>query len=150
MPIRTGVIFSLVFWIAAVGFALEPDEILVIANSDIAASVQIAQYYCEKRAVPTANILALPLGTSLSDTITRDNYEKQLAEPIRSRLASPEFAGKIRCLLTTYGVPIKVGKRGQLKGKKDELKQLKKLAEQEKNKIEQLEQNSPEIGRAHV
>ncbi len=125
------------------GFALEPDEILVIANSDIAASVQIAQYYCEKRAVPTANILALPLGTSLSDTITRDNYEKQLAEPIRSRLASPEFAGKIRCLLTTYGVPIKVGKRGQLKGKKDELKQLKKLAEQEKNKIEQLEQNSP-------
>ena len=143
MPIRAGVIFSLVFWIAAVTFALEPSEILVIANSDIAVSVQLAQYYCAKRAVPAGNILTLPLGTSLDDTITRSDYEKQLAGPIRSRLASPEFAGKIRCLLTTYGVPIKVGKRGQLKGKKDELKQLKKLAEQEKNKIERLEQNSP-------
>jgi len=118
------------------GFALEPDEILVIANSDVAASVQIAQYYCAKRKVPKDNILALPLPTS--ETIDRDDYEKQLAEPIRKKLSSLEFAVKIRCLLTTYGVPIKVSGRGPLKGQEDKLKQLKKLAEQEKNRIEQL------------
>jgi len=50
-------------------FALEPDEILVIANSDIGASVQLAQYYCEKRGVPEGNILALSLGADLNDTI---------------------------------------------------------------------------------
>ncbi len=122
------------------GYALEPDEILVIANSNVTASVRIAQYYCARRGVPVGNILALPLGTSLSDAIARDGYEKQLAEPIREKLSSPEFAGKIRCLLTTYGVPIKVGGRWPLKDQEGKLKQLRKLAEQEKNKIEQLKQ----------
>jgi uncharacterized protein (TIGR03790 family) len=124
------------------GFALEPDEILVIANSDIRASVRIAQYYCAKRGVPTGNILALPLGAVLNDTIARDDYERQLAEPIRKKLSDYEFAVKIKCLLTTYGVPIKVGKRGLLKDQQDKLKQLEKLAEQKKNKIEQLKQDS--------
>jgi len=142
MIIKAGVILSLVLGLTGAGFALEPGEILVIANSDVTASVQIAQYYCAKRAVPAGNVFALPLGTSRSEIITRDDYEKQLAEPIRRKLSSLEFAGKIRCLLTTYGVPIKVGKRGTLKDEKDKLKQLKKLAEQEKNKIKQLEQNA--------
>jgi uncharacterized protein (TIGR03790 family) len=122
-------------------FALEPDEILVIANSDIGASVQLAQYYCEKRGVPAGNILALPLGATLNDTIARDDFEKQLAEPIRKKLSDYDFAVKIKCLLTTYGVPIKVGKRGQLKNRQDKLTQLEKLAEQEKTRIEQLKQN---------
>jgi uncharacterized protein (TIGR03790 family) len=122
-------------------FALKSDEILVIANSDIEASVQLAQYYCEKRGVPADNILALPLGADLNDTIARDNFKKQLAEPIRKKLSDYDFAIKIKCLLTTYGVPIKVGKRGPLKDQQDKLTQLEKLAEQEKNKIEQLKQN---------
>lgn len=122
-------------------FALEPNEILVIANSNVAESVRIAQYYCAKRKVPVDNILALPLSTS--ETITRDEYEKQLAEPIRERLSGLEFVGKIRCLLTTYGVPIKVRGRGPLKGQEDRLKKLKKLVQRGKNQIKQLEQNNP-------
>ncbi len=137
MRIQKTVVTFLIFFVAGAGFALEPDEILVIANSDVAASVQIAQYYCAKRKVPKDNILALPLPTS--ETIDRDDYEKQLAEPIRKKLSSLEFAVKIRCLLTTYGVPIKVSGRGPLRGQEDKLKQLKKLAEQEKNKVEQSE-----------
>ncbi|MFZ0035409.1 MAG: hypothetical protein WAK60_10555, partial [Sedimentisphaerales bacterium] len=123
------IILSLVC--CSVGFALEPNEILIIANSDIRASVQIAQYYCAKRSVPTDNILALPLGANLNDTITREDYNKQLAEPIRKKLSDSEFAAKIKCLLTTYGVPIKVGGRGPLKDQQDKLMQLEKLAEQE-------------------
>ena len=141
MMIRVGTIILPLLLCCSAGFALEPDEILVIANSDIAASVRTAQYYCAKRKVPAANILALPLGINLSDTITRANYEKQLAKPIRKKLSSRKFAGKIKCLLTIYGVPIKVGGRGPLKSQEDKLKQLKKKAEQEKNKIKQLEQS---------
>ena len=141
MMIRVGMIILPLLACCSAGFALEPEEILVIANSDIAASVRTAQYYCAKRGVPAANILALPLGTNLSDTITRADYEKQLAKPIRKKLFSRKFAGKIKCLLTTYGVPIKVGGRGPLKSQEDKLKQLKKMTEQEKNKIKQLEQS---------
>ncbi|MHC4572291.1 MAG: TIGR03790 family protein [Planctomycetota bacterium] len=136
------------------GFALQPDEILVIANRDVAASVKIAQYYCAKRNVPVDNLLALPLGTSLSYTITRDDYEKKLAGPIRKKLSRLEsadqigpqtqkraFGKPIRCLLMTYGVPIKVGRRRPLKGQEDKLRQLQNLAEEERSKIEQLGQS---------
>lgn len=133
------------FWVhilcCASVFAIEPDEILVIANSDVGASVQLAQYYCAKRGVPAGNILALPLGATLNDTIARNDYEKQLAEPIRKKLSDYDSAAKIKCLLTTYGVPIKVGGRGPLKDQQDKLTQLEKLAEQEKNELKQLKQN---------
>ena len=33
--------------------ALEPNEILVVANTDNAASVRLARYYCEKRGIPS-------------------------------------------------------------------------------------------------
>lgn len=137
--IGTGVLVILIC--CRVGFALKPEEILVIANRDITASVQTAQYYCAKRKVPAANIFALPLGRSLSETISRGNYEKRLAEPIRRKLSTLEFAGRIRCLLTTYGVPIKVGGRGLLKGQEDKLRRLEKLVEQLKSTIEKIEQS---------
>ncbi len=141
MVFRIGGVILLVLVCCGSGFALESDEILVIANSDEPASMEIAHYYCEKRKVPSENVVALPLGADLRKVISRDDYERQLAEPLRSKLNSLEFAGKIRCLLTTYGVPIVVGKRGQLKGQEDKLEKLKELAEQERKKIEQLDQN---------
>lgn len=129
--------------LSPVGLALEPDEILIISNGNHSESVAIARYYCSRRGVPTDNILTLPLGTELSYTITRTNYEQQMAEPIRERLLSLGTGGQIKCLLTTYGVPIKVEGRGPLEGQEEKLTQLQKLAEQEKNKIERLNNNVP-------
>jgi uncharacterized protein (TIGR03790 family) len=120
-------------------FALEPDEILVLANGDNSVSVGIAQYYCSRRNVPADNILTLSLGMSLRDTISRNDYEKCIAEPIRKELLTKRQPGKILCLLTTYGVPYKVEGRGPLKGLDDRLKELKELAEKEKNMLKQLE-----------
>lgn len=142
MPIRTRVIILLILMFKGTGFALEPDEILIIANSEISASVSIARYYCDKRHVPDENFIAWPLGTRLRATISRDDYERKLAEPLRSRLTGLQFDGKIKCLLTVYGVPFVVGQRGQLEGRESELKYLEKLIEQEKKKIERLEQGS--------
>jgi uncharacterized protein (TIGR03790 family) len=125
----------------ASALALEPAEILVIADSNLQASVRIAQYYCEKRAVPVDNILALPLGGGLRYDISRDDYEKYLARPIRMKLSTPEFAGKIKCLLTTYGVPVRVGRRGPLKARQFELSQLEKRRQQVKETLERLQQS---------
>jgi len=141
MSVRTEAVILLILVCCGAGYALEPNEIMVIANSDIAESVEIAQYYCAKRDVPADNIFTLSLETGPNDTITRDNYEKQLAEPIRKKLSGPEFISKIRCLLTTYGVPIKVGSRGVLEGQDDRLKQLEELAQKERSNLEQLEQS---------
>jgi uncharacterized protein (TIGR03790 family) len=141
MKVRAEIIFLLILVCGGTVCALEPEQILIIANGDIAASVQIAQYYCEKRAVPVGNILTLPLGGDLRDEISRDDYEKNLAKPIRRKLSTREFAGKIKCLLTTYGVPVKVGKRDPLKARQDELNQLKQRRQQLKETLERLRQS---------
>ncbi|MEE8575635.1 MAG: TIGR03790 family protein, partial [candidate division Zixibacteria bacterium] len=141
MMIRIGTVILLALVYCESTSALEPDEILVIANQDSTESGRIARYYCRKRGVPDKNILSLPLGANLSDTINRNDYEKQLAEPIRKRLLASEFHGKFRCLLTTYGVPFKVEGRNPLRNQQDKLKELKELIKLEKKKIEQLKQN---------
>jgi uncharacterized protein (TIGR03790 family) len=142
MLLRIKVVILLIFICCGVCFALEPGEILVVANNEIEASVRIARYYCQKRGVPEDNIVALPLGTSAETTISRDDYDSKLAEPLRAKLTDLKFAGKIKCLLTTYGVPIIVGRRGQLQGREQELKQLRGLIERGKSRIEQLEQDN--------
>lgn len=128
-----------IFLYCNVGFCLEPNEILIIVNGDISQSVRLAEYYCEKRKIPADNIVTLSLGSTLKDSISRQDYEKKLAVPIRSKLYSPAFAGKIRCLLTTYGVPFKAGGRGHLKNSEQILKQLLKQQQEQKNKLTQLE-----------
>ncbi len=133
------VILPALLW-AGTGFALQSDEILIVANKDVAESVQLARYYCQKRQVPTENVLALPLGEQLRDTISRNDYEKFLAEPTRERLLSDAATGKVKCLLTTYGVPYRVGERGPLKAEQGRLKELQELAQKEKEKFQQLEQ----------
>ncbi|MHC4075140.1 MAG: TIGR03790 family protein [Planctomycetota bacterium] len=121
---------SLCFLFCGNSFALQPQQILVIANSDVAESVQIAQYYCKKRNVPADNILALPLGGISCQSLTRAGYNEALAGPVRRKLRLPDFAGKIKCLLTVYGVPIKVAGRGPLTDQYDKLLRLKKALSQ--------------------
>ena len=136
--IRIAVLFVLL-WCCGV-FALEPDEILVIANRQISASEKIAKYYCEKRNIPTNNIIYLALGNEPHEGISRDEYERSLALPIRRELQR-RFPGEIRCLVTTYGIPIKVGPRGLLPGMGGKLNELKRLLSQEKQRLEQMEQD---------
>lgn len=136
MKFKTAVLVSLIFFAHRPAHALEPGQILLIANSDSAASMRLAEYYCARRGVPEENILALALGKTPAESISRSDYEKLLAEPIRQRLSSGELSGKIKCLLTTYGVPFKVGPRGPIKGQEQNLKQLQALAN---GKTEQLQ-----------
>ena len=126
----TGSARLLVLVFCTIASALEPNEILVIVNGDIEVSADTGRYYCQRRNVPKENILALPLGKNLADSISRDDYDKNIAEPIRKRLADQIPGQPIRCLLTTYGVPYKVGPRGPLKEKQEYLKQLETTAGQ--------------------
>jgi uncharacterized protein (TIGR03790 family) len=116
--------------LGTIAVALEPNEILVIVNADIEASADIGRYYCKQRNVPQKNILALSLGKTLANSISRDDYDKNIAEPVRKCLADQMPGQPIRCLLTTYGVPYKVGPRGSLKEKQERLKQLETTAGQ--------------------
>jgi uncharacterized protein (TIGR03790 family) len=119
--------------------ALQPDEILVLANMNNAASVRLARYYCERRGVPNGHVVPLVLGTALRDSIGRDDYEKRIAQPIRRLFSTREDMARIRCLVATYGIPFRVGPRGPLAQFEGRLKQLRHQLEQEKEAVAELE-----------
>jgi len=139
-------LFLVSAWCRTAG-ALEPSEILVVANTDCAASTRLARYYCETRGLPSGNVIPVSLGAQLRDSLSRADYENRLAWPIRRTFATRKDLEKIRCLVTTYGVPFKVGRREPLPGGENQLKELRQLQQQEKDALAQLEQtgqtNSP-------
>jgi len=86
-------------------FALQPDEILLIANRNNPASLELAGYYRSKRQIPAANFLQVSM-TDKEDC-SRSEYEQKLLVPLRDYLVKhPEK--KIRCLLLFYGLPLRV------------------------------------------
>jgi uncharacterized protein (TIGR03790 family) len=138
---RTAIITLFILMRCGKGFALEPDEILVIANRQVSESKSIAEYYCEKRDIPEKNIIYLALGNRLRGTISRDEYERSIALPIRRKLQQ-RVPGEIRCLVTTYGIPIHVGPQGTLPGMGGKLNELKRLLNKEKQELAELRQGS--------
>ena len=87
--------------------ALEPGGILVLANADAADSVGLARYYMEKRQIPKGNLLKL--GLTDKESCSRQDYEDRVARVVRQELRERGPYSGIRCLVTMYGVPLKVG-----------------------------------------
>ena len=89
------------------GFAeLTPDQLAIVANRNSTGSMAVAKHYAERRAIPSNHVLALDLPAT--ETITRADFEDKLVGPLRKSLESKGFAKKIRVLVTTYDVPLKV------------------------------------------
>ena len=142
MAIRiSSLIFLITISLCGFVFGLEPGEVFVLVNGDIGDSVEVGDYYIKARGIPAENILKLSLGAELRETISRDAYNSKIAEPVREILHSDEFAGRIRCLVTTYGVPIKVQGRAQLEGMDNKLRQLKIVLDEKTKKSREINQS---------
>ena len=88
------------------GSALEPNEILVIANKNAARSVGLAHYYMQRRNIPPANLVELWI--SDKEWCSRKDYEERAVYKIRKHLREKDPNNQIRCLVTMYGVPLKI------------------------------------------
>ena len=113
--------FLILLFSATPLFALEPVNIVIIANKDMPESISVAKYYAKKRSVPEENIILLSLPKG--EDILRADFETKLAEPMRKSLNSKK--DKIKVILTVYGVPLRVGAKilsGDEKVKADEIK----------------------------
>lgn len=85
---------------------LTSDHMAVIVNRNSAGSEAVARHYVERRGLTAGQIIALDLHED--ETITRDDYENTVVRPLRQILEERHLAPRIRCLVTTYGVPIRV------------------------------------------
>ena len=109
--------------------ASQGDEVVVVYNSRMPLSRQVADYYVQRRQVPKNQIFGfdLPSSEEISRTEFRDSLQKPLAKALATkklwhleprpvpltngqpaRLAPIVVASKIRYAVLCYGVPLKI------------------------------------------
>jgi len=68
--------------------------------------LQVLEYYRAKRAVPSENLVMLKCSTG--ESISRAEFERTVARPIKRALMMPGWAVRARCILLTMGIPLRI------------------------------------------
>jgi len=61
------------------------ERVVILANADAPGSTEVARYYAEKRSIPEANIVALPMPRE--ETISLRSFVEAIFNPLRNTLA---------------------------------------------------------------
>ena len=89
-----------------IGRALEPEEVLVIANARASDSLELAEHYMRQRRIPLEHLVRL--GVTWKERCSREDYDEQIRKPVRQALARIDPDRRIRCLVVMYGVPLAI------------------------------------------
>ncbi|MEM8677765.1 MAG: TIGR03790 family protein [Planctomycetota bacterium] len=95
--------------VPAAGFGeLVPEEIAILVNGTGPESEALGRYYAERRGVPLENIcrIDLPARTVLA----RSEWQQRVRPEIARWLTDRDPQGSLRCWVTTWGIPMKIGK----------------------------------------
>lgn len=103
------------FWIFAFfhpALALEPHELLVIANKKNADSIKLAHFYMQQRNIPIKNFLFVD--TTTNESCSRESYKTEIENPVRYYFKHHSIESQaIRCVVLMYGMPLKILPTGQ-------------------------------------
>jgi uncharacterized protein (TIGR03790 family) len=88
---------------------LAPDEVAVIAMAASGESRRVAEHYVAARGIPESHVLLL--AGEPGESVSRAEWEGEMRPAIRNWLAEAGRESKIRCLVTCWDVPLKIGKR---------------------------------------
>lgn len=126
LPLIMGVVL---LWIATVPvIALQPDELLLITNSNMPEGRELAEVYARHRGVPEGRILQLPLPKG--ETMSAEAYHRQVVPAVRDYLQAQGLKDQVKCLVTFYGVPLRIAARRLDEDAQAELRSLKEQQEQ--------------------
>ncbi len=106
----------------SVAIALEPDQIILVVNKNLPESEQLARFYCNARLIPTTHIVPLDLPTGEEMTLLA--YERDLVFPLRKHLRDNGMEDRITCLVTFYGVPLRIAQRINTTTEKAEIQSI--------------------------
>ena len=86
--------------------ALEPNEVLVVANTRAGDSLDLARYYMRQRQIPLDHLVRID--SSTEEHCTRQEYNQTIRDPVRKALNTIDPDHRIRCLVVMYGVPLAI------------------------------------------
>jgi uncharacterized protein (TIGR03790 family) len=121
---------ALVLRLAAADTANTGAEVVVLYNSNLPESKEVAGHYAKLRQVPAAQVVGLPLSTN--EAVSRAEFREKLDQPLRKLFADRKWIetkeelvtastntpggvfqrpirASVRYLVLCYGVPLKVG-----------------------------------------
>ena len=151
MPFRQILRLSLFFFIAVISLvqsdrcsALTAEQIVVVANKMAWYSVDLAKYYMKVRNIPSGNLIQLK--TTPDEICSREDYDKDIAAPVRAFLKKNDPGGdRFHCLVTIYGIPLRVLPPKVTSEEQREVSELQKRLEHIRDQIKkQQEQQSDE------
>jgi uncharacterized protein (TIGR03790 family) len=87
--------------------ALKPEEIVIVAARGNRESEGLAKYYARVRSVPEKNICLVDMPGQ--ELLPREMWQWGVRPEIRKWLVENDPEQKIRCLVTVWGVPLKIG-----------------------------------------
>jgi uncharacterized protein (TIGR03790 family) len=98
--------------------AAEPHpEVLVVVNAESDISTAIGEYYRMRRSIPASNVvrLSLPisdptLASDAHEITDRETFSERIRDPIAAFLTRNGLEEKIEIIVTTKGVPLRVGR----------------------------------------
>src|SRR6266576_1981743 len=86
-------------------------NIVVVVNQNSTNSVQLGNYYCEKRNVPPQNLLRINW-TGGNITWTKSEFENLLRVPLNAMLSSRRLTNQIDYVLLSMDIPYRVTESG--------------------------------------
>lgn len=87
-------------------FAVSPDNLIVVYNTDMPESKAVARHYAKKRQVPVSNLVGVDVPTT--ERMTRTDFEAGLIPPVKAALEKCIAQGQKPSLLLVYGIPLLV------------------------------------------
>jgi uncharacterized protein (TIGR03790 family) len=86
---------------------LLPEEIAVVAAKGSRESEQLAKYYLKQRGIPAENLCQVDMPRE--EVCPRDTWTWAIRPEIRKWIDEHDPDKKLRCLVTVWGVPLKIG-----------------------------------------
>jgi len=86
-------------------------NIVVVVNQNSPNSIELGNYYCEKRQVPPQNVLRISW-TGANVTWTRSDFETTLRTPLNAMLAARQLTNQIEYVLLSMDIPYRVTQSG--------------------------------------
>src|SRR5687767_6379657 len=106
---RSGRILSVAVCLALLpiaAFGQTGDNVLVVANETVPASIEIGEYYAKRRSIPAMQLLKIR--TSSADQLTRLEFERTIHGPIGAWLSRNQAQDRILYIVLTKGIPLRI------------------------------------------
>jgi len=104
---RWAFLLTILLQTPALQAALEPEEVVIVALRGSQQSQEMAEYYAAARGIPKSHICLIDC--TAGETLGRREWESKVRPAIRNWLATNKLEDKVRCLVTVWDVPLKIG-----------------------------------------